>query len=397
MNLTRWTSRSSVVAAVVAVLVAGPTAAEPRVPADDSEVLERLPRAVLGERTQLRAMKARLEDEPHNLQLALELADRWIRLARAEADPRFWGYAEGVLRPWLEETPPPAALVLRATLAQMRHEFAAAEEDLRVALDREPGNARALLTLATIYRVQGRYDAAIAACDRLFRAAPVTIALTCRADVASLRGEAAESIRWLRALLSADAQSTEDIRLWALGILAEAAVRAGDDGAAEAAFGEALALGRRDVYLLAAWADFLLDRGRPDEVRRLLRDDSQADPLLIRLAIAERQLDDPAWGKRYETLRQRVAAGRARGDASHLREEARMALMLGGDPVTGLRLALENWGVQREPADARLVLQAALAAGRPAEAREVVEFLRLAGTQDPLLTLLIRRITEAGA
>lgn len=74
-----------------------------------------------------------------------------------------------------------------------------------------------------------------------------------------------------------------------------------------------------------------------------------------------------------------------------------MALMLADDPVTALRLALENWHVQREPADARLVLQAALAAGRPAEAREVVEFLRLAGTQDPLLTLLIRRITEAGA
>ena len=77
---------------------------------------------------------------PDNLALAVELTDRWIALARAETDPRFWGYAEGVMRPWLSaERPLPAALVLRAILAQMRHNFDAAEADLLAALDHDQG------------------------------------------------------------------------------------------------------------------------------------------------------------------------------------------------------------------------------------------------------------------
>ncbi|MBK6790170.1 MAG: hypothetical protein IPG77_21810, partial [Betaproteobacteria bacterium] len=42
--------------------------------------------------------------------------------------------------------------------------------------------------------------------------------------------------------------------------------------AAEAAFRDALALAVPDVYLQAAYADFLLDRGRPAEVLTLLQD-----------------------------------------------------------------------------------------------------------------------------
>jgi tetratricopeptide (TPR) repeat protein len=382
----------------MAVLAALSAAAEPFVPVDDSRVLERFPRAVTGERAQLRTLKARLDADPGNLALAVELADRWIALARAEADPRFWGYAEGVMQPWLSaERPPPVARVLRATLAQMRHDFEAAETDLLAALDREPGNARAWLTLATIYRVQGRYTDAGRACDRLFRAAPPAIGLTCRADITALTGGATETARRLRVLLTADGEVPEEVRSWTLGVLAEAAARAGDSAAAEAAFREALALGRRDVWLLAAWADFLLDQGRPQEVRRLLRDDARADPLLLRLAVAERMLDDPAWVGRHDTLRRRIDAGRARGDASHLREEARVALALADDPQAGLRLALDNWRVQREPADARVVLQATLAAGRPAEARGALNFLAATGLEDPLLADLARRLVEAGA
>jgi hypothetical protein len=52
-------------------------------------------------------------------------------------------------------------------------------------------------------------------------------------------------------------------------------------------FKEALALGVRDVYLLGAYADFLLDRDRPQEVRSLLEKEVRIDPLLLSLALAE--------------------------------------------------------------------------------------------------------------
>ena len=245
--------------------------------------------------------------------------------------------------------------------------------------------------------MQGRYGNAVQACDRLIRWAPLAIGVTCRADIAALTGGAAESARQLRRLLAARGAVPEEVRLWALGVLAEAAAHAGDVAAAEAAYREALALGRRDVYLLAAWADFLLDQGRPDEVRRLLREDTRADPLLLRLVIAERMLDDPAWVGGHDTLRRRITAGRARGDASHLREEARVALALDDDRSAALQLALDNWRVQREPVDARLVLQAAFPAGQPAAARGVLDFLAATGMEDPTLADLARRLADAGA
>jgi hypothetical protein len=48
-------------------------------------------------------------------------------------------------------------------------------------------------------------------------------------------------------------------------------------------------------------------------------------------------------------LRARFDASRARGDIVHRREESRFQLQLNGDPKAALRLAQENWKVQREP------------------------------------------------
>ncbi len=61
-------------------------------------------------------------------------------------------------------------------------------------------------------------------------------------------------------------------------------------------------------------------------------------------------------------LRARFAASRARGDRVQLREEARFVLALEGDAATALKLARSNWATQREPADLRILAEAAHAA-----------------------------------
>jgi len=372
-----------------------PLAAEPYLPADDALVLERLPRAVIGERAELRTLRAQLDRRPDDLALAVRLAERYIALARSESDPRFYGRAEGVMRRWLQaDDPPVAALVLRATFAQYRHDFDAAATDLLAVIRRDPGHAQAWLTLATLERVQGRYDRAAEACSRLFRLAPVIIALTCQADVASLTGQARTGHDRLQALAAANIDMPPEIRLWVLSVLAESAVRAGEPRAAEDHFRKAIALGRRDGWLLAAYADFLLDQDRPADARRLLDGETRTDMLLLRLAIAERKLGDPGWEEHSARLRERFAANRARGDFAHQREEARFALSLADDPGAALVLALDNWRVQREPADARLVLGAALASGSPAEAKPVLDWLATTGLEDPAIARLVRRLDE---
>ena len=92
------------------------------------------------------------------------------------------------------------------------------------------------------------------------------------------------------------------------------------------------------------------------------------DGLLLRYALALRAQGAAEADQYVEQLRARFEASRRRGDRVHLREEARFALHLEGDPRTALALAADNWMVQKEPADARILLEAALAANDHAAA-----------------------------
>jgi hypothetical protein len=135
-------------------------------------------------------------------------------------------------------------------------------------------------------------------------------------------------------------------------------------------FREALRLGRDDVYLLAAWGDFLLDAGRPQDVLRRWPAGIASDSLLLRLAEAEASL------KAAKAARLGADAGRSlcrcpkrAATTTHMAEEARYQLRLRGDAKEALRLAVENYRVQREPRDARILLEAAIAAGDAAAAQ----------------------------
>jgi hypothetical protein len=66
-------------------------------------------------------------------------------------------------------------------------------------------------------------------------------------------------------------------------------------------------------------------------------------------------------------------------------------------PDEALALALANFAVQREPADVRLVLAAALAAGRPDAAAPVLAWLERSGLEDVATDRLVRQLAEAGA
>jgi adenosyl cobinamide kinase/adenosyl cobinamide phosphate guanylyltransferase len=66
----------------------------------------------------------------------------------------------------------------------------------------------------------------------------------------------------------------------------------------------------------------------------------------------------------------------------HLREEARFTLHLLNAPDPALKLAQENWQVQKEPADVRILLEAALRADAAAVVDEVREWLSNSGLED---------------
>jgi hypothetical protein len=185
------------------------------------------------------------------------------------------------------------------------------------------------------------------------------------------------------------------LRVWALTILAELAAQLGDSAAAEKRFREALALERRDPYLLGAYADFLLDEDRPAEVLELLDGESRIDPLLLRLTLAERRLGVAGLDEHVALMQARFDAARRRGDSMHLREEARFTLDLLDRPLRAVELALENWATQREPSDARILLEAAVAAQDPAAAQPVLDWLARTGLQHVRLQALVDQLAEA--
>jgi len=227
------------------------------------------------------------------------------------------------------------------------------------------------------------------------RLAPGIATVTCLSSVASLNGDAEKSYQLLLDTVARNTDAAPAEKIWAMTLLGEIATRLGRIHEAEARFRQALALDPVDPYLLAATADFLLDQNRPDEVISLLRDKTRADALLLRLAVAEKRTGAGPLKSHVETLRARFENSRLRGSTVHRREEAMFELHLLEHPRKALDLALANWEVQKEPADARILLEAALASNQTAEAQPVLVFVEKNRLEDVRLAKLADQLNAS--
>ncbi len=371
--------------------------AAPYLPSSDQQVLERLPSRIADPRAralaELRRQQARA---PKDLDTAVALVRGYLMEVAAEGDPRYIGYAQAALGPWWNLPDPPAAVrVLRAVLRQFSHDFDAALADLVAVVRQDPDNGEAWAWQAAIAMVQARYADARTACERMASQASQLIAVACVAYVDSVTGQAAAASAALGSALasaSGSSQTPDAERLWAMTRLAEIEERRGEWAAAEGQYRQAVSLGVPDGYLLAAYADFLLDRGRPNEVLALLKDSQRSDLLLLRLALAAKASGAPALAGWSRELAARFDAARLRGSSVHDKEESRFALAILGQSERALSLAQANYAVQREPADARVLLEAALAARAPKAAEPVLKWLTRNGVENVVLRSLARQI-----
>ncbi|MDM4772598.1 tetratricopeptide repeat protein [Solimonas sp. SE-A11] len=355
------------------------SAATPFRPTDDGQVLEHVPAGKVARIAQ----KA-----PATPEAAAALAQSYIERARSEGDPRWLGYAQSMLRPWWNLALPPApVLLLRATLRQSQHDFDAALDDLGLLLKDNPRDAQAWLTRATVLRVLGRYPEARAACARLIGLTDDFVPALCVAAVRGLSGELSAALVQIQALEAPGRARPPSLSAWYWAEYTEMLERSGAVEEAAAAYPRALAVAPDDLGLRAAYADFLLDHGKSAEALVVVtRDDGDArvDALRLRQLLAQQQL-----GRVDASLQAAVADGfaaaRQRGDSPHLREEARYVLQVRGDAAQALSLARQNWRVQHEPWDARLLLAAAKAAGQPAAAKTVRDWIAATGYEDARL------------
>ena len=350
-------------------------AGDPFVPSEDTQVVARLrPSGLSSWERELRELKRTLSADPTCVALAVETARRCVIRAGAEGNPRLLGQARWALSPWWDQPAaevPVGVLVLRARVRQCQHEFGAALEDLRSVVERDPRNTPAWWMLSTLHCVRGDYGAARAAVVQLMGLADPLTATAAAAQWAALTGKWDEACARLNeALIRAGVEELAkadpeqvSIRVWAETLLGEIHARAGRVEEAERHFAAAHRLSSADPYLLGAWADLMLERGQVDRVVVLLEPFRGQDGLLLRWVEAAVRLNRVVAAEGIDELERRFAVSRARGDRIHQREEARFELRLKGNARRALALARENWAVQREPADARLLWEAAQAAG----------------------------------
>ena len=382
------------------LMTAGPAWADaPYTPQRDDELIERLPQRVgsAADRAAARQMRAALRQSPDQLPLAVSMAQAAIGRFRSSGDPRELGQAQAALAPWWRAAaPPPAVRLLRAIIRQSQHDFQTALTDLDALLaDRAvplPLRAQAELTRAAALQVQGRWREAGLGCARLASLGYAALGtavqlhgLVCSAELDSLAGRALQA----NASLDQLAHTPTAPQSWISLIRAESAERRGDP-AAGGLFKQALAA-EADIYSRAAYADWLLGARQWSAAANVLLDyDREAekdtavmpDPLLLRLAIAWLGAKDARAPAAVADLQARFEAATLRGDTSHGRERARFHLDVKPDAQAALTEARGNWDVQKEPADAVLLVRAARAAGQPAAADPVWKFAKENGLAD---------------
>ncbi len=383
---------------IAAALLAGSLAytalAAPYRPKDEAAVLERLPvRPADPIAVELRRLRAGLVAAPGDPAAAAALAQRYFELASAEGDPRYIGYAEAALRNWQGRDAPAEVLFSRGLLRQYRHDFAGALADFGEALQRDPSHAGARAWRAAIFMVQADYASAARECAALTQWTSELAATGCTAFVEATTGDTLGAYQRLAGALR-QADPSDELRLWTLTRLAEMASRLGQTAAADRHFRDALALGVSDNFLLFTYADFLLEQGRAKEVLALLAGRERSDTLLLRLALAARALKLPVTERHARALGERFAAAAARGEKLHLQEEARYLLDLRGDAAGALAAARENWKKQREPRDAAVLLEAALAARDPEAAGPALAWLESSGFESDRLRRLAGQLKK---
>ena len=391
-------SRSVIFWVTFALLTTGVHAA-PFLPASDQIILERLS-TTPGESARVnqstRDMRATLARDPKNVDLAVRMAQLYVSRSRSESDPRLLGQAQAALGVWWSQTEPPIpVLLLRATIRQSVHDFNSALRDLDQAVRREPGNAQAWLTLTTVQQVTGNLAGAADSCRKVAPLAPPLIGITCLASIDGSQGRAAQAYDTLNNAMVASGAAGRDsigVRGWALTLQAELAERLARPADAERLYLASLAIDPTDAYTVAAYADFLIDAGRAADVLKLIPADTRGDVLLLRRAIAAKLAGASDATQLAQELGQRFNASRARGDRVHLREEARFALAVKSDPSNALALARDNWAVQKEPLDARIALEAAIAARQPKAVADVLAWIESTQLQGEKLAQLAAQV-----
>lgn len=248
-----------------------------------------------------------------------------------------------------------------AVEAEAKHHFALAEHHLRNIVERDPRDAQAWLSLASLETVRGDISAAREACAVATRQLDPVVALACRGRLALADAESkADALDDLQPLLAHPAfrARNDELALWTVGVAAELAAAVGQDEEADRYFERVIA-NDPPTHIEAAYLDHLLATARPYAVIAYAeaRDTSLAVELRRALALVAIGAESSLQGMQ-QRLHETFLHWIEDGDFTHGREMAMFYLDVMPQPALASRAATENLKYQREPEDRALYRRA---------------------------------------
>jgi hypothetical protein len=403
---------------LILIILPVSTLAESFIPSSDSIVVEHLPKqhrlfaSLLSTRiTSSNETSGSMEQDSiaqisirNSLNETIEHAYQNLELARQYADPRFYGYTEALIAPWLitsgssNDKPPLKILLVQAIIEQAKHNFNDALTLLDTILTEDPGNSQALLTRASLLQVMGKYAQASQDCKALVGTIPNSISFPCIASVASMNGQLAKSYSLLKKIAEHTTGSLTTVdtsqKRWLLVLLGDMADRLGDTRASQSYLMAATHCLCADSYANEAYADFLIQQ---KEYIKMIDFSNQVAPtigMMVRQNLAYSQINDPKASIVAKKIGNLFFQAKSRKGIQHYREQAYYALYVEKNMTNALVLSKINWQRQKEPLDFRLYLQAALHTKSTTDINLITRWMQINKLEDVHLDTLLEHSTR---
>lgn len=340
------------------------------------------------ELAQLRRVQAYLMSRDDDLRTTVWAVQRFINKGKRESEPRYLGMAEAIIENWLSKYDAhPAVLLAKADILQYRHQF----DDALVLLSEIPNagveGAAALLMRANLFQLKGDYDATRAECGRLARELSFMSDI-CKLHIESFSGEIEPSQRKLEALI-AQLELPTEIRVWAVGKLADMSNRRGKPQEA-LEYLQKIKPEQASGALRAQMFDLLLLLERPNAVLQMIDIGEKSEGLQLRRLRALKMTGENWRGPISQNLLGRISRPATDASNPHARELAYYHHYLTGDVEAAFEAATENWNLQREPIDIRLLFETAHRARKLETITDAIEWISQKKYQDVRLAQFLQ-------
>lgn len=352
-----------------------------------------------GRASSLRALDQAWRAQPQDLPAALAYARAVFILGFNEGDLRWFGSAKAALMPWWQAADLPAdGLFMRGLVKQGFHDFDGGLQDINQAISLNPERAEFWSWRFALHLLQANMSAARQDATEIAQRFGAQEGQIYRAVLLYRTGQALPAVQWLSAAMRSPDYQDAASQVWIGFHLGEAHRVAQQPERAITVWQRLLQAHPQSHLLRLSLADLLNQQGQFQQAKAVATANSAklnanlTDALLMQALLASRGLKAPDEAVLARQMAARLQSQALRRESLIERPKLIYQIAYGQDLAAGLALSIENWQLQKEPPDAVLFAQAALALKQARAAEPVVQWAQATGYTDPQLAPLLLQL-----